>query len=153
MDENPVMIRDARIEDLDALVGLLKQLFSIEEDFTFDTEKNRRGLSLMLDGCGKHRAVKVAVNNAGVVGMCTAQTRISTATGRISAVLEDLVVDVDHRGRATGKRLLQAIEQWARQRGISHLQLLADKNNRPALDFYYHLKWRQTDLICLTREI
>ena len=153
MDENPIMVRNARAEDMDDLVGLLKQLFSIEKDFTFDLEKNRRGMALMLEGCGKHRAVKVAVHNAEIVGMCTAQTRISTATGRITAVLEDLVVDADHRGRAIGKSLLHAIEQWARQRGISQLQLLADKNNGPAMAFYTHLKWQQTDLVCLTRRI
>ncbi|ACN14100.1 acetyltransferase (GNAT family protein) [Desulforapulum autotrophicum HRM2] len=153
MDENPIMVRNADTEDLDVLVGLLKQLFLIEKDFNFDGEKNRRGMALMLDGCGKHRAVKVAVHNTEIVGMCTAQTRISTATGRITAVLEDLVVDADHRGRAIGKSLLHAIEQWAQQRGITHLQLLADKNNGPAMTFYKHLKWQQTDLVCLTREI
>ncbi len=153
MDNPPVMIRDARIEDLDTLVGLLNQLFSIEKDFNFDTEKSRRGLSLMLDGCGKHRAVKVAVINTEIVGMCTVQTRISTATGSITAVLEDLVVDADLRGRGIGKSLLHAIAQWTQPRAISHLQLLADKNNGPAMAFYKHLKWQQTDLVCLTREI
>lgn len=153
MDENPVMVRNAGAEDLDSLIALLKQLFSIEKDFTFDGEKNRRGMALMLEGCGKHRAVKVAVHNTEIVGMCTAQTRISTATGCITAVLEDLVVDADHRGRAIGKRLLHAIQQWAQQRGITQLQLLADKNNEPAMAFYRHLKWQQTDLVCLTREI
>ena len=150
MDENPVTIRNARVEDLDTLVGLLKQLFLIEKDFTFDAGKNRRGLALMLDGCGKHRAVKVALYKTEIVGMCAAQTRISTATGSITAVLEDLVVDADHRGRGIGESLLHAIAQWAQPRGISHLQLLADKNNGPAMAFYRRLKWRQTDLVCLT---
>ncbi len=45
-------------------------------------------LSLLLEGCGKHKTVKVAVCRDRIVGMCTAQTRISTARGDITAVVE-----------------------------------------------------------------
>ena len=149
----PIVIRDAALQDIDNLVRLLKQLFSIEKDFNFDAEKHRKGLMLMLEGCGKHRAVKVAVSGGAIVGMCTVQTRISTANGCLAAVLEDLVVNTDHRGLGIGKTLLAEIREWAVKRDIRHLQLLADKDNTPALDFYQHLKWQPTNLVCLTRKL
>jgi len=151
--EQKSFIRDAVESDMDGLIGLLEQLFSIEKDFTFDPEKHRKGLKLMLDGCGKHRAVKVVLEKNKIVGMCTIQTRISTATGTIAAVIEDLVVDKECRGKGIGKILLKEINQWAKKREILHLQLLADKNNTLGINFYKHEKWQTTDLVCLTRKI
>jgi hypothetical protein len=46
---------------------------------------------------------------------------------------------------------MAAISTWADRHGLTRLQLLADRNNRPALDFYARLGWRQTQLICLRR--
>nr|NJM03841.1 GNAT family N-acetyltransferase [Desulfobacula sp.] len=153
MQKESLIIRNAESRDIESLVRLLEQLFSIEKDFEFNAKAHRRGLALLLDGCGKHRAVKVAVCHGKIIGMCTAQTRISTAKGSITAVLEDLVVDSAHRGQEIGQGLLAEMEQWARKRGIAHLQLLADKDNSPALAFYKRHEWQPTNLVCLTRKI
>lgn len=148
-----VIIRNAEPADINSLVNLLEQLFSIEMDFEFNAEKHHMGLTLLLEGCGKHKAVKVAVCRDKIVGMCTAQTRISTAKGEITAVLEDLVVDADYRHQGIGPALLSVMDQWAIKRGISHLQLLADKDNSTALSFYRCYEWQSTNLVCLTRKI
>lgn len=150
---SPIHIRNATHQDIDALTGLLEQLFAVEADFTFDPDRHRRGLALMLDGCGKHRAVKLAEVNQEVRGMCTAQTRISTAKGQITAVLEDLVVDRSVRGTGIGTALLAAMDCWAKQRGIRHLSLLADCDNHPALAYYRSRGWQSTALVCLTRDL
>lgn len=153
MEKRSFIIRNAELADIESLVRLLEQLFSIEKDFKFNAETHFRGLRLMLDGCHRHRAVKVAVCHNEIVGMCTAQTRISTAKGSITAVLEDLVVDQDHRHQGIGQGLLSEMDQWARKRGIGHLQLLADKDNSSALAFYKRHEWQPTNLICLTRNV
>ena len=44
-----------------------------------------------------------------------------------------------------------AIEAWARARGATRLQLLADRENAPALAFYARVGWRATRLVCLRR--
>lgn len=150
----PVTIRNATPEDIHQMLPLLEQLFAAEADFTFNADLQEKGLRLMLDGCGKHRAVKVAcTEEQGVVGMCTAQTRISTAQGKISAVIEDLVVDAAWQGSGIGSRLVNAIEDWARDRGISVLQLLADRDNTNGLAFYKARDWQDTALICLVKPI
>lgn len=146
-----MLIREAVPTDIDSLVSLLSELFSIERDFTFDARVQARGLALMLDGCGKHRTIKVACDGAKILGMCTAQTRISTARGGITAVVEDMVVNKDHRGKGIGSQLLRAVEQWAVLRGIDRLQLLADRDNTPGLTFYEKENWQPTQLICLTK--
>ncbi len=153
METPSIVIRQANMLDVDHLVGLLEQLFAIEKDFDFNPGKHKKGLFLMLDGCGKHNTVKVALIHNTIVGMCTAQTRISTAKGEITAVLEDLVVDENHRGKGIGPALLENIVQWAEKRGIKNLQLLADRENTKALDFYKRQQWNSTQLVCLTKII
>jgi ribosomal protein S18 acetylase RimI-like enzyme len=145
-------IRNARLEDLDTLTMLLRQLFSIEADFAVNADWQRRGLSLMLDGCLKHRCVKVAEVEGVVVGMVTAQLLISTAEGGTVALVEDMVVDSHYRGRGIGRRLMAAIEDWSRERGAKRLQLIADRTNFSALDFYDKIGWRPTRMICLRRK-
>jgi GNAT superfamily N-acetyltransferase len=146
-----VTIRNAAHRDLDRMVALLEALFAIEADFIVDKSRQQRGLRLMLDGCGKHRCVKVAETGDQVVAMCTAQMMVSTAEGALSALVEDLVVAERMRGHGIGKALLAAVETWARQHGATRLQLLADKGNSPALEFYQRQGWAVTQLICLRK--
>lgn len=140
-------IRAAEDRDLDRLVLLLKTLFAIEEDFRFDENLQRRGLAMML---GNRRAcVLVAEAEEGVIGMCTGQVTVSTAEGGPALLVEDVVVLPHWQRRDVGRSLMTAMTDWARARGISRLQLLADATNENALAFYHRLGWQRTQLICL----
>jgi len=143
-------IRNATAADLDALVRLLGVLFSIEADFRADPARQRRGLEQMLED-PERRAVLVAERGGAVIGMATAQLVISTAEGAPSAVVEDVVIEAAERGRGAGRALLEAIEAWARSRGATRMQLLADRENVAALRFYERMGWRSTQLVCLRR--
>ncbi len=104
----------------------------------------------MLDEPGR-RAVLVAERAGAIVGMVTAQLVVSTAEGAPAALVEDMVVDAPWRGLGTGRALLEGIEAWARERGATRLQLLADRENAPALAFYARMGWAGTRLVCLRR--
>lgn len=145
-----LIIRSAARSDLDALVSLLGVLFSIEADFRPDPERQRRGLLRALTDPDR-AGVLVAERAGAVIGMVTAQLVVSTAEGGASAWIEDMVVAAPERGRGVGRRLLEAIEAWATARGASRLQLLADRENAPALAFYARLGWSPTRLVCLRR--
>ena len=134
------------MEDLERLVGLLDLLFTIEADFRPDPARQQQGLALLLDD--ERARVLVAERADGVVGMCTGQLVVSTAEGGPALLVEDVVVDPDHRGRGVGSALLAALTDWARGHGVRRLQLLADGNNGPALAFYDRLGWRATALVC-----
>ncbi|WP_319576027.1 GNAT family N-acetyltransferase [uncultured Desulfobacter sp.] len=148
-----IVIKDARPVDIDQMLPLVAQLFAMEQDSEFNSEVQARGLRLMLDGCGKHRAVKVAWVNDAIVGMCTAQTRISTLRGNVSAVVGDLVVAREYKKKEIATLLLSAIEDWAVNKGIKSISLLADKDNRDDLDFYIEKAWKQTSLVCLVKPL
>ena len=147
--DDPV-IRAAEERDLEVLLGLLQALFSIEADFRPDPDRQRRGLALLLAEPAR-AAVLVAERRGAVVGMVTAQLVVSTSEGGPSGWVEDMVVAEAERGRGLGRRLLEAIEAWAHARGATRLQLLADRENAPALAFYARLGWRATRLVCLRR--
>lgn len=146
-----VIIRPARPGDIDSLTGLLKILFTIEEDFLFNDMLQRRGLQMMLDN--QRACVLAAEADGQVIGMCSGQLTVSTAEGGPTLLVEDVVVLPDWHGRGIGRRLMESLGAWAGQQGVWRLQLLADRNNGPALDFYSKLGWQTTELICLRKRL
>lgn len=46
---------------------------------------------------------------------------------------------------------MAAVADWAAAAGATRLQLLADKDNGPALEFYQKQGWQFTRLICLRK--
>jgi GNAT superfamily N-acetyltransferase len=141
-------IRLAASADIDAMVELIGGLYTLEPDNVFDADKARRGLRLLL-GAPDAAAVWVADRQGAVVGMCSAQLGISTVEGGPVAWVEDVVVAPALRGQGIGRRLLEAVAAWATRRGLSRLQLLADRDNDAARAFYTRLDWRATRLVCL----
>jgi ribosomal protein S18 acetylase RimI-like enzyme len=144
-----ITIRNAESSDVAQLAELLEELFAIEADFVFDRDKQVSGLKQLLDS-GKDR-VFVAESDKRIVGMCSLQTLISTAEGGPVGLLEDLIVTAEFRHQGIGEKLLAAAVDQAERQGLKRLQLLADKNNLPALKFYEKQDWRQTQLICLRK--
>lgn len=142
---NKVNISTASEADIPELIELLGVLFSIEQDFTPDPEKQRRGLTALLASPAGHIAI-ARDENARAVGMASAQLVISTAEGAPSAWIEDVVVREDWRGQGLGRALLDAVVAWARSQGAVRAQLLADLDNAPALAFYDRLDWQPTRL-------
>lgn len=131
------------------MVDLLGQLFSIEADFTADATRQSRGLALLMRQ--PTACIRVAEHDGRVVGMCSGQLTVSTAEGGYSLLLEDLVVAADFRGRKVGPRLIASVAFWAAGHGAARMQLLADRDNVSALDFYRRIGWKDTALICLRR--
>jgi len=86
-----------------------------------------------------------------VLGMCTVQTLISTAEGGTVGLLEDLIIAASFRHQGIGTKLLAEAVNWAECRGLKRLQLLADKNNLSALNFYQKQGWESTQLVCLRK--
>ena len=132
--------------DMPDLVQLLSLLFNIEKDFKPDTNKQQKGLTLVLKNSAT-ATMQVAKNDTGkVIGMVSAQLVISTAEGAVSAWVEDMVIDASYRGHGIGKQLLQNALTWAKNKGATRAQLLVDTANTDALGYYQHLNWQTTQL-------
>ncbi|WP_432738263.1 GNAT family N-acetyltransferase [Maridesulfovibrio sp. FT414] len=143
-------IRTARSADLEPMANLLKMLFSIETDFSADRSRQLTGLRMLM---GNPRArILVADHGGEVVGMCTGQIVISTAEGGPSILVEDVVVREDFQNRGIGRLLMQGLYEFAEENRATRLQLLADCDNQPALNFYEKTGWGKTKMICLRRK-
>lgn len=64
----------------------------------------------------------------------------------------DLVAESCRR-QGVGTQLLMAIKQWAARQKAKRLDLLADRRNKLALDFYQQLGWQKTELVCLQKKL
>jgi GNAT superfamily N-acetyltransferase len=139
-------IEDANLADIPALSQLLDQLFAIEQDFQPNSDRQIRGMTLLLQN-PKRACIKLARDDNGcIVGMVSAQLVISTAEGAPSAWVEDMVVSDSWRGQGIGRKLLDSLLEWAKANGATRAQLLVDMDNEPALGYYQHLGWQATRL-------
>jgi AraC family transcriptional regulator of adaptative response/methylated-DNA-[protein]-cysteine methyltransferase len=125
----------ARSEELPQLLALLTILFSQEEEFTPDYEKQTRGLEKILsdESAG---TIFVARDEGRVVAMASLLYTVSTAEGGSAALFEDLVVLPTHRGRGIGSALVAFVIAEARRRGVLRITLLTDMQNERAQAFY-----------------
>ena len=149
--DSKIIIRKGVLSDIPALINLLRDLFSIEKDFSFNKGKQEKGLGMILKANPEDSILLVADKDGMAIGMCSAQTMVSTAEGGLAVMMEDMIVRKDERGRGIGVMLLKGIEKWADNNGITRFQLLADKNNLAALAFYGKNEWKRTRLICLRK--
>lgn len=148
---------DARIdfaaaEDLEALAGLLSELFALESDFAPDRAKQLRGLRMILDSPQTGRLFVLRVGGT-VAGMANALITVSTAEGRPVVLLEDVVVGAAWRGRGFGRRLVEHVLDWAGAAGMTRVTLLADRANVPALAFYAALGFEPSAMTVLRRRV
>ena len=141
--------RTAESRDIPGMCVLLSELFSIENDFNPDAEKQARGLSYLIRDRKDTSIVIVAETGGDIIGMCSVQTLISTSEGGTVGLLEDLIVKKEFRGRGVGTELLCAIFQWCERRKISRVQLLRDIDNKDAHDFYLSQGWDDTKLVSM----
>jgi len=148
-----IVIRTAKLSDVLQLVALLKDLFAIEADFDFDQDKQALGLQLLLKSDQACILVAASRDDKKILGMCSIQILISTAEGGEVGLIEDLIVNAAFRNQGIGAKLLAEAVHWSERRGLKRLQLLADKNNSPALEFYEKQGWQSTQLVCLKRPL
>jgi GNAT superfamily N-acetyltransferase len=147
-----ISVSPAQLPDIDQMLVLLEELFSIEKDFDFDVSKCRNALKMLISG-SDNGVVFAAKAADKLVGMCSVQALISTAHGGKSGVIEDMIVSRNSRREGVGSLLINKIEDWATELGIGRLQLLADITNTPALDFYERNRWSRTQLMCLRKHV
>ena len=124
--------------DLDQLADLLAELFTLENDFRPDREKQLRGLRLILDNPALGKLF-VLRDQGRVAGMANVLITVSTAEGCRVMVLEDVIVRSEYRDKGLGRKLVEHALAWARTEGMSRATLLADRDNEAALGFYRKL--------------
>jgi ribosomal protein S18 acetylase RimI-like enzyme len=135
------------------MCDLLAELFAMEADFSADREKQRNALTLLVAERLNSSLTVVAVKGYQVIGMCSIQALISTAEGGPAGFVEDVIILGEYRGQGVGTAMLDVLLSWCRARGMTRVQLLADKDNEKALAFYGSRGWESTNLVCLRKQL
>jgi len=142
----------ATADDLPYLAELLTELFTLENDFCPDREKQLRGLNLILENPSLGQLFVLRVDEK-IVGMTNTLITISTAEGARALVLEDVIVSRECRHLGLGRKLVEQVLDWARSQGIARVTLLADRDNHAALDFYRKLGFTSSHMSVLRKSL
>ena len=128
-----VIVRDATIEDADALASLL-------DDFGYPAEPRTVADRLRALYAGDPGGrVLLALDGARVLGFATLHStpvlHRPSAVGRITA----LAVYPSAQGRGVGRELLRAAEAYFRSQGLTRIEVTSGPTHEKAYPFYLHL--------------
>ncbi len=143
---NQPAIEQATLEDLPLLTDLLMDLFATEEDFKPDRIKQMRGLRLILEQPNRGR-VFVIKHHGMILGMINILFTISTAEGGFVLLLEDLVINKDHRGCGFGGRLIEHVISYAKQKDFMRITLLTDRTHESSRSFFRKYGFQESTMI------
>lgn len=122
------IIREATVEDCISICKICKN------DLGYNCENEL--VKFRLEHLDKNREVVfVAENNGVVVGFVHAET-YNTLYFSSMVNVQGLAIDSKYKLNGYGKQLMQAVENWARNKGISYIRLNSGKERNNAHKFY-----------------
>lgn len=135
-------IRAAVYEDIPGLLALYRGLFQEAaqlQPYNFRAaEATQASLKKLIDG--PDSAILAAVQGGDVVGFAALAVQKTPALDCLAehryAYLMDLVVSQELRGIGIGSGLLDAAKDWARERGLDHIELNVLPENKSAARLY-----------------
>jgi GNAT superfamily N-acetyltransferase len=145
-------VRAATMHDVPRCVDLLALLFSQEREFRPDPVLQRRGLEMILEN--PRTGILFVYDADGVAqGMVTLLFSVSTALGSRVALLEDMIVSPDLRGKGIGTILVRHATEYVAARGFGRITLLTDGDNDGAHRFYERCGFSRSDMVVFRRPV
>lgn len=129
-----VIIRKAEKKDAPGILNLIKELATYEK--AREQVTNTVGM-IEEDGFGNHHIFEahIAEINREIAGIAIYYIAYSTWKGKY-VYLDDLVVTEKYRQYGIGKKLFDAVGQFAKSAGANQLRWHVLDWNEPAINFY-----------------
>jgi ribosomal protein S18 acetylase RimI-like enzyme len=143
-----LIIEKATLNEVTECCNLLNQLFSQDLEFVPDNEKQTAGLTQIINNPNIGEILVLKKDNT-VIGMVSLLYSISTALGNKVAILEDMIIDKNHRTSGYGSMLLEKAIAFAKERGCLRITLLTDYNNDVAIHFYKKIGFEKSQMIVM----
>ncbi|MEM7373992.1 MAG: GNAT family N-acetyltransferase [Bacteroidota bacterium] len=141
-----IEIRTARMEDYEAICQLVRQVDAIHvekypEYFRLPDGHTRERAHIQLWIERQDRDILLALDESGLVGvlMVILEKEIPMSIvveNQRYAVVDNLVVEEQNRGRGIGKLLIEASHLWGKERGAMEMRLQVYAKNVQAQGFY-----------------
>jgi GNAT superfamily N-acetyltransferase len=141
-----IRIEQATIEHIPQMADLLAVLFSEEQEFRPDREKQIRALRMIVSAPERGN-IFVATDEDKVVGMMSLLFTISTAKGGTACWLEDMVIRPEHRGKGLGTKLLEHAVNYAKSQGFTRITLLTDRASDKSIHFYERHGFQRSEMV------
>ncbi len=126
---------EAGIQDVAGICELLTLLFAQEADFQPDLARQHRGVAMVI-GDRENGRFLILKESGHIIGTVSLLFLPSTALGGKVALLEDMIIHPDKRGRGLGSLLLEQAIDTAKSLGCLRLTLLTDADNTAAQSLY-----------------
>ena len=131
-----IEVREARLEDLEAIALLLDQLKKVTQlHGTVDLESVKKGYQTMLRFPEIYRNY-LAVEDQRVVGLISLVLYKTLLHPGGTALINELVVSEGARGRGIGGRLVQRVIAAAGEEGMEEIEVGTEIHNAVARRFY-----------------
>jgi len=127
-DDINLTIREAKIDDLEALLPLVEEFYAGPE---YDTPQSalRGHLTRVLED--RRSAIFIAEDGERAIGFVAAILSIGLEFG-VMADVEDLFVLPGQRGRQVGSRLMVEVLDWCKAQGADEVFLVIAQQGEPA---------------------
>ncbi|HSP16001.1 MAG TPA: GNAT family N-acetyltransferase [Thermoanaerobaculia bacterium] len=132
------ILRPARIEDLEAIVGLCAEHAAFERA-PFHAEHAQRALGRFLFGEPPRAWCIVAEVDSILVGYATFSLEFSTWRAAEYVHMDCLFVKSDYRNAGLGRQLIESVGRAALARGGQHVEWQTPSWNAGAIRFYDRL--------------
>lgn len=140
-----LLLREARDDDSDAVIALITRCYGEYPGVLMDVDGEEPELRAPAS-C--FEAFWVLEHEGTVVGCVAAATH--EHDGMRLAELKKMYVARELRGRGQGRRLIERVESYARERGAAAVELWSDTRFEAAHAIYRHVGYRPTGA---TREL
>jgi len=134
--ENVATFKDVRLRALEDAPTAFASTYAREAEFS-DEEWMRRALRWDGEKGIGYLAMEGGLC-CGIAGAFLAEDTPSRA------LLVSMWTAPTHRKSGVGRMLVEAIEQWSRERGAGRLELLVTSTNEPAIRFYTSMEFELT---------
>jgi len=141
-----IIVSQATNKDIQSITQLLEILFTQEADFEPQPEKQAQAIADIVSHPEKGHFLLLR-HQQKVIGAVSLLYIPSTAMGGQSALLEDMIISPDFRGKGYGRQLLNAAVEFAQQQGCLRLTLLTDKSNMIAQKMYKQLGFEYSAML------
>ncbi len=152
-----MFVREARREDIEAILNLMRQLIDMHNrlDWRYKRFREYRGLKQYIAGVLKSKKKKIFVGEekGKIIGYLIAEIETAPYYFRVMniAKIADAAVDAAHRRQGTLRQLFLEAERWFIKRGFREVELNVDAKNIGAVGAWealgfktYKLRMRKT---------